>query len=512
MTPEETLTTHLLAISTSISKDVDKISEKISAILLLAKSKKDVDDFKKVEGGCRILENNLLLHLNEKNIREELNNDFNNFLVKVIHDLLNPVNVIKGYVEIMSEEEEITQVESAYLLKKIQHILETITSIKAISKSDILLNVESLPISHFEPSGISSESLFTPDASEFILFKKNFPVLVVDDLEENCILLKRLLVNLGYENVSYVKSGEEALNIIDKFNLVLLDLEMPGLSGLEVLQKVKNKILSQNLIVLIISAADQIENIVKSINLGAQDFLSKPYNKHLLRARVGSCIEKMWFIQERNQFNQKMELEKYRYEGLLRCIFPPSIVAELSKFGFIQTKFYPDVAVLFIDLVNFTAFCQQQPLSIVIKNLQQFAEVCETVAIQNNIQKIKTIGDCFLGVGGMLSVSENPVKDAVECAHKALKLMNQNEGFSWDLHIGIHYGTVIGGIVGKRYYLFDIWGDVVNTAARIQSISSPNVITLSKEAWNQVSHLYAATSKKDFEIKGKGVVEIFEIL
>jgi len=465
-------------------------------------------DLKKIHEANLLLMQETIRFLGKETLEQNNYGDFADYLTKVRHDLRNLINVIKGYAEIIIEEFQEHEAMHPYV--------DQITKIHTIS-GEILNSInevtsESLPAKHFTPSDEKKSTISTsepkPESEEFHSFKEKFSILIVDDVKENCIILERYLSRIGYKNFQSVNDGFQALAMVKRFDLMLLDIDMPDMSGIEVLLHVKEDIIARRLMVLMISASDTLENLIESIKLGADDFLTKPFNADVLRVRIGSCVEKAWFIHNENIFRQRIEFERQRYEKLLHSIFPPSVVQELTKTGTVQTRNYQNVAILFADVVSFTPYCDTHELEDVKKSLQEFAAMCETAASQNNLQKIKTIGDCFLGVAGMLMGSENPVLDCIKCGQEFIK-QTENLSSKWKLHVGINYGAVIGGIVGHRQYLFDVFGDAVNTAARVQSISEPNTIYLSKIAWNQVADLCKGHSLGELQIKGKNPLEIF---
>lgn len=468
-------------------------------------------DFETVCEGNILLKKKLNEYLKDEAIEQHISsNTLPHYLTKVRHDLRNCVNIINGYLEIILEDCAKKQLTSAIdqlseMLTIVGQILPLIETIKSPESHISSRQLQPIDSGGKLPVGGNIES------PEYRDFKEKFSILIVDDNEGNCQILKRHLSSIGYKNFQVAYSGSQTLSLIKKhkIDLVLLDIDMPGMSGIDVLQSLKENIIKQRLMVLMISAADTLQNTIECIKLGAEDFLPKPINIDLLRARVGSCIEKKWFINNENKYRERIEIEKQRYEGLLRAVFPSIIVEELTQNSTVKPAYYTEVAIMFADLVGFTAYCDTHEPEEVLQTLQDFAEMCESVAINHHLQKIKTIGDCFLGTVGMLSHRENPVQDCIECA-KSLIANSSKLPSKWQLHIGIHFGTVIGGIVGHRQYQFDIWGDAVNTAARLQAIAKPNAIYLSKQAWERVLDLYNCRSLGMHAIRGKAPLEIFE--
>lgn len=431
------------------------------------------------------------------------------YLSKVRHDLYNRINAVQGYSEIILDELEtgdpILAQEFSKIRASVLHILKLIDGIRLPSDTSLTNQIAPSQKGIFTaaPQGASNDK-----EDEFKKYKKQFSILIVDDNKENCFILERYLHRIGFTNTSIAYDGYQALAMKDRADLILLDLNMPEMSGIDVLNSIKDDILLRKIMVLVISASDTMENTIECIKFGADDFLTKPFNADLLQVRINACVEKKWSNIQQVIYREKLKFEKHRYEKLLNAVFPPVIVQELTNTGKVQAAYYKNVAVLFADIVSFTPYCDKHDPAEIISNLQEFAGVCEGLAIKNKVQKIKTIGDCFLGVSGMLTVSENPVLDCVNFAHELLASLNQLSA-KWQLRIGINFGTVIGGIVGHRQYLFDIWGDTVNTAARVQSLAQPDHIYLSKIAWDQIKDVAKGHSIGEQKLKGKDPVEIF---
>ena len=350
------------------------------------------------------------------------------------------------------------------------------------------------------------------DKTELEQFKKNAKILIVDDNENNVYLLQRLLIQNKYENLVTVQNGAKALEILEqtKVDLVLLDVMMPVLDGYGVLEKVKDKIVAGELIVLMISAASEIENIIKGIKLGASDFLPKPFNGDLLKARISSCLERRWFILQQEKYLEQMEAEKKRREELLKSIFPLPVVEELVTTNSIKPRKLNDVAILFIDLVGFTSFCNTNQVDNILDIIQRMVDICEVAAITHNVQKIKTIGDGFMAAANIFSILDNPVLACIKCANEIFAKSKEAFGGKWQYRAGIAYGEVITGVVGHRQYLFDIWGDSVNVSSRVQALAEPETIYLSASAFEQIKNISDSILVKNIDVKGKGNIDIYQ--
>jgi len=337
-------------------------------------------------------------------------------------------------------------------------------------------------------------------------------LLVVDDNEMNRDVLSRRLVKQGY-TVAMARNGREAIEQMraESFDLVLLDVMMPELNGYETLEQIKADPLLRHIPTIMVSAVDEIDSVVRCIELGAEDYLSKPFNPVLLKARIGAVLEKKRLRDQEQAHLRQIEVEKTRADDLLHVILPDGIVEELKATHTVKPRRHDGVAVMFCDIVGFTAYCDPREPEEVIGSLQQLIEIFEVIAYRNGLEKIKTIGDCFMATAGLLQPLENPVLNCVRCG---LEMVSVAPDFTpmWQVRVGIHAGPVVAGVIGRQQYLFDVWGDTVNLAARIESAGVSNAVNISADAWRQVAHLCKGESIGVFQVKGKtGGIELFRV-
>ncbi len=294
-------------------------------------------------------------------------------------------------------------------------------------------------------------------------------------------------------------------------DLIILDMELPDLNGDQVLARLKADPLLRDIPVVMASTLSNVERIARCIEMGAEDYLPKPLNTVLLRARLAACLEKKRLREQEMLYLRQVEEERARFEELLHVILPAEVVHELQTTGIVKPRRYENVAVLFADVVEFTPYCNTYPPEEVFINLQLMAEVYENLALRYGLQKIKTSGDAFLATAGLFQSQPNPVLSCVQCALEMLPAARELPA-QWEVRVGIHVGPVMAGVVGRRQYLFDIWGNTVNTAQRIESHGRASAVNLSAMAWEQVHACCEAESLGTVAVKGKGDLEIFNVI
>ena len=250
-----------------------------------------------------------------------------------------------------------------------------------------------------------------------------------------------------------------------------------------------------------------MDKVIRCIEMGADDYLSKPFDPVLLRARIGACLEKKRLRDRERDHLRQIKLEQERADALLHVILPAEVVNELKATNAVRARRFDNVAVLFADIVGFTSFCDGHEPNEVMGYLQRLVETWEEIAFRRGVEKIKTIGDAFMATAGLLKQAENPVLSCVHCGLEMIAAANR-QSTGWSVRIGIHHGPVVAGVLGHRQYLFDLWGDTVNMAARMESHSLPGRITLSMDAWQKIDHCCRGESPVLIHVKGKGMIEV----
>ncbi|WP_046866132.1 adenylate/guanylate cyclase domain-containing protein [Microvirga massiliensis] len=335
-------------------------------------------------------------------------------------------------------------------------------------------------------------------------------ILIVDDEPFNLDVLEQELELLGHTSVR-AENGREALDRLDDqpFDLVLLDVMMPQLDGFAVLGRIKSHDAWRHIPVVMISALTDISSVVRCIEMGAEDYLPKPFEPVLLEARIGACLQRKWLHDREQAHLEAIDRERKRADELLHAILPGLAVAELKSTGCVKPRLFADVAVVFVDLVGFTAWCHAHPPEEVVAEVQRLAEAFEDISHQHCMEKIKTIGDAFMATANLLRPHGDPVMAAVHCA-RDMATIARCDGGVWQVRAGIHIGSVVGGVVGRTKFTFDLWGDTVNVAARLSSLGSEGAILLSPDAFERVHDRCAVVAVGRVALKGKGELEVYQ--
>ncbi|CUK10517.1 Adenylate cyclase [Ruegeria denitrificans] len=436
------------------------------------------------------------------------------------HDLRTPMNAIRGYGEMLLEDLEDMNARhlEADLLGLLEHTnallkqIDILASLPDNSSANSFTSHEGSQSAEMFANLVQSLRSIDPIAKTAVL---TGTILVVDDVEANRALLARRLEREGHA-VRTADGGYSALQKMSQqaFDLVLLDLMMPDINGYDVLRRLKESEDLRDIPVIMISALDEIEGVARCIEVGAEDYLPKPFNPILLQARIRAALEKnQWRARERHYLSQ-MEIEKQNYKDLLHSILPQKIVARLNEGETTIADRHDDVTVLFSDIVGFTEMSANLPPAQVVHYLNRVFSGFDKTASELEVEKIKTIGDAYMVAAGVPDYRDDHAKVIVEMAHQMVSQVEAlNHEFDYPLHIriGIHSGPVVAGIIGSHRFLYDVWGDTVNFASRLESSGAPGRIQVSEETARRVTHCFDLSDPMDVRIKGKGQAKTFFI-
>ena len=335
-------------------------------------------------------------------------------------------------------------------------------------------------------------------------------ILVVDDNESNRNMLSRRLMRQGH-TVKLAENGLQALEMLraEDFDLVLLDVMMPEMDGYQVLEHLHADDKLRGLPVIMISALDQLDTVVKSIELGAEDYLPKPFNPVVLRARIGACLEKKRLRDRERAYILKLRSEQERSEQLLLNILPRPIAERLKEGQRTIADVFPDVTVLFADLVGFTRMSEQLPPAELVAMLNKIFSMFDQLAEKHGLEKIKTIGDEYMAASGLPMPRPDHAEAMAEMALDMLAVIerfNAKRNRGVRIRIGMNCGPVTAGIIGTKKFAYDLWGDTVNIASRMESHGIANAIQVTEATYKRLRHKYAFQRRGIIHVKGKGAL------
>jgi adenylate cyclase len=348
-------------------------------------------------------------------------------------------------------------------------------------------------------------------------------ILIVDDLESNVLLLERMLRGAGYVSIESTTdpTGVCKLHLDKRYDLILLDLQMPRMDGFQVMEDLK-KIETEGYLPILVITAQPGHNL-RALKAGARDFISKPFDLAEVLIRVYNMLEVRLLHLEAKQLYQRVMLEQKVSERLLLNVLPGAIAERLKmQSGALADSLlggsgegllpliadsFPDVTVLFADIVGFTRFSRGvNPEKLVVLLNEIFTDF-DSISDSHGLEKIKTIGDSYMAVCGIPVPAADHVSRAANMAldmMDALGEFNKRYGHTLQMRIGIDTGAVVAGVIGKRKFIYDLWGDTVNTASRMESQGVASRIQITESTRRRLGGSFRLEERGTIDVKGNG--------
>lgn len=329
-------------------------------------------------------------------------------------------------------------------------------------------------------------------------------VLIVDDSVENLQILSALLKD-DYR-IKAAKSGSKAIELIttdQEIDLVLLDIMMPDLDGYQVCEFLKKNPVTSKIPVIFLTALNESSDETRGFSVGGADFITKPFNADVVKARVKTHLE--------------LRAERKVTDRLLKVMLPENVIEQLISKGTYTPEIHPNTSILFCDLDGFTQISSRLSPEELVKELTDIFTNFDVIAEANHAMRIKTIGDAYMAVTGIDSFDDPAIhaRELVTTGMQFIKFLsdrNTTAPVQWKCKVGVHSGSIISGIIGRSRFQFDVMGDNVNIAARVERNCSAMAVTVTEQTLQYLDQsLYNINPKGDVYLKGKGEMPLFEL-
>jgi class 3 adenylate cyclase/DNA-binding NarL/FixJ family response regulator len=398
--------------------------------------------------------------------------------------------------------------------------------------------------------------------TERILFVDDEP-----DMEE--LIRQRLRKHVREEKfiLEFAGNGRlalEKLKVYSDIRIIVTDINMPEMDGLTLLSELSK--LDRPTRTLVVSAYGDMQNIRSAMNNGAFDFVTKPIDFIDLDLTLEKTVQEVLYVLQSLETKQKLQdetierikaqeealkqaeenakliiqqnimleekvaertlelaekneilnVELQRSEQLLLNILPYETAQELKMSGKAVARYYPDITVMFTDFKGFTHIAEKLSPEQLVQEIDEFFTAFDLIMEKNGIEKIKTIGDAYMAASGLPAINDTHALDMVNAAVDIIEYMEVQKQIRisesrpvFDIRIGIHTGPVVAGIVGHKKFAYDIWGDAVNLASRMESSGEAGQINISQCTYDRISSNYSCIFRGEIEAKNKGKVGMY---
>jgi len=436
-------------------------------------------------------------------------------------DMRTPLNTVIGYAELCLDEAQTAPFSELTMdcqkilraARNLYTLFESADYPQQMAASPPPPDRDSLESNHRPPT----LSLAAPlhEASDGVTNRPLPParLLAVDDDELNRDMLVRRLEKNGYQ-VEEAASGQAALTKLTdgNYDLVLLDILMPGLDGFQTLELIKADPRLRHIPVIMLTALDDVESTVRCIEAGAEDFVPKPFNPTILRARLTASLERKKLRDQEQAHLTQLQNERAKSERLLLNVLPKAIAERLKAGQRTIVDSFIDSTVLFADIVDFTRISAKQSPQRTVQLLNEIFSSFDRIAERLELEKIKTIGDAYMLVSGVPVLRADHAEVCAQAAFAMLEAVlqfNQQHQLDWSIRIGMNSGPVVAGIIGTKKFSYDLWGDTVNIASRMESHGQPGQIQISAVTRKLLSAQFVCDPVGVLEIKNSAPITTY---
>lgn len=272
----------------------------------------------------------------------------------------------------------------------------------------------------------------------------------------------------------------------------------------------------QSQIIIPLESDRQILGTLNFATAGAQAYSQEDLRiSYLLALQVAAAIgnadrfqEVNALLQELNSLYAQLDVEKRKSDALLLNTLPNSIAEELKQTGKVEPVYYESATVLFADFQGFTQIAEQLSPRALVSQLDECFSHFDQIIEKHKLEKLKTIGDCYMCAGGIPEANSTHAIDAVLAAIEMQAFVRSHQP-GWKLRIGIHSGSLLAGVIGQKKFAYDIWGDTVNIASRMESSGLAGEINLSQPTRDRVQDFFACAHRGKLFAKNKGELDMY---
>jgi class 3 adenylate cyclase/ActR/RegA family two-component response regulator len=428
------------------------------------------------------------------------------------HELRTPISAILGYSEMVVEDladalPEALVADINRVIRESRALLCQIDGIVSFSRSELR-----------HEHGSEREVAIAADLSRTIATRSDGSttdhgnILVIDDTDSSRDVLSERLKRSGHK-VTALSSARAALIRLetDAFDLILVDILMPDMNGIEFLKRLKIEERWRDIPVVMVSGLKEDNAVMHCIEAGAEDYLTKPVDPVLLRARICSCLERGRWRQRERGYLAEIQRERERADTLLHAVLPTQVVRRLAK-GETEIADKIEIAtILFADIVNFTGHASRTSPSTLVAWLGAIFSRFDQLAERYGVEKIKTIGDAYMAAAGLPDPRPDHAQAALALGRAMILEMKNSTQIepALQLRVGIHTGPVVAGVIGRKRFVYDIWGHTVNVASRLESLGLPDRIQISQSTLGALDSSVVSVAAREINIRGLGKSKVY---
>ncbi len=335
-------------------------------------------------------------------------------------------------------------------------------------------------------------------------------VMLLDDEPAIIEVLKVYLEDAGYTDIVATTDASRAMGLLRAAppDLLITDLMMPDVDGFQILRQMRADIHLSHIPVVILTSYQDPEIKLRALELGATDFLAKPVDPSELVLRLRNNLAVKVYQDHLQQAYQ-------RSHRLLLGILPPSVAERLELGETDVVDYFEQATVLFANLAGLTNVASEIDATVAVQQRNQVFKAFDQLVDEQGLEKIKTIGDSYMLVGGLTQRRADHTGTVVDAGLAMLSIAERlaaEGGANFQLRVGVHTGPVVAGVIGANKFYYDLWGDTVNVASRMESTSINGRLQISDVTRRALGDDFQVEARGAVDIKGNGAMNTFFVL
>ncbi|MDI6400475.1 adenylate/guanylate cyclase domain-containing protein [Balneolaceae bacterium ANBcel3] len=336
----------------------------------------------------------------------------------------------------------------------------------------------------------------------------DYTILVVENNKLHLELLLSILNERDYR-IAAATTGPKALKICNEIlpDLILMDVHMPGMDGFETAEQLLTSERTQHIPILFTSTLSDSKNVVRCFEAGGVDYISKPFKKEELLARIHTHLSL-------NKLREQLVTDRDNLTSILHNMLPSRLINTLKSGRFPKPESVDNAAVLFTDFKNFSKLSHHIGSRESVEHLNLIYFAFDEIVECFGLERVKTIGDAYFAVGGINTTPENIFLSPVLAALKMQEFISyynaMRSDFQWELRVGVCTGPVTSGIIGYQKIAYDVWGDTVNLANRLENRCEPGLVAIPEFVYERIKPHITTSHMDVIESGAWGSVHLYQ--
>lgn len=344
---------------------------------------------------------------------------------------------------------------------------------------------------------------------------KEYKILIAEDESIIARDIAKTLQKLFYNVVGISRNGRDVVMKAAELrpHLILMDINLEGeTSGIDAAHEIMSKF---NIPVVYLTAFADNDTLQKAKITEPLGYILKPYDDRTLYTTIEMALHKHEISSKLKERTEELKKEKEKTDQLLKNILPLEIIKEFKEKGIITPRDYDSVTLLFTDFEGFTEIASKLHPNELVDELNGIFKEFDLVINKYGLEKLKTIGDSYVVGGGFPIPSYDHAERVISAAFEMMSCLEERNQYSkcqWKMRAGIHSGHVVAGVVGKNKFTYDVWGNTVNIASKMERQSCSGKINITAVTMDLVKEMFNFEYRGPINIPGNGFVDMYYVL